>query len=323
MKRQGFTLIELLVVIAIIAVLIALLVPAVQKVRESASRTQCLNNLKQIALAGLNYHDTFRSFPPGVGPQPFASSWQALILPYLEQGNTFNKFDTTTNVLSVVNAAGRDQEIPVYLCPSDPSSGVSVDPITGVPYGRCNYFGNMGTNAWWREKAGAGQVKDPMTTGVFALASKTCLRDILDGTSNTAFVAEVKRGARPNSDRTDVVQVAIGTWGAGNPATNPNNVTPPPACNTPTTTLNYLGLEYCVGDLFNSMYTHTVAVNNPGRDCIIFTVDQAHLAARSYHPGGVHVAFADGSVRFIQDRINFSTWQALGTRSGAEVVDDF
>lgn len=317
MKRQGFTLIELLVVIAIIAVLIALLVPAVQKVRAAASRAECLNNLKQIALGTIKYHDEKKKFPPGISATPAFASWQVNILPYIEQDARYQQFDLSTNVNAPSNVAPRDGDIPTFLCPGERSAGQYVD-VSGAPFGRCNYFGNMGTHGWQVEGTG----KNPLTAGVFANNSHTRIVDILDGTSNTAFFAEVKRGARPGSDDTDVTQVPMGTWGA-NPAANPNNTTPPAACNTPTTTFNYTGLQYCFGTI-NSMYTHTVPINNPNRDCIAqITFDQFHIAARSYHGDGVNVAFVDGSVRFITDKIAIGTWKALGTRCGAEVVDDF
>lgn len=322
MKRKAFTLIELLVVIAIIAILIALLLAAVQRARAQSARAQCLNNLKQIALATQGYHDAFKKFPAGIAGSPSLATWQVSVLPYLDQGNKFQEFDLTTNVTAAVNANARVQDIPIYLCPSDRSSGMFPDPVNGAPFGRCNYLGNMGTHAWQFESNGA-TVKSTAMTGVFAANTQCGIRHILDGTSTTAFFSEIKRGARPSNDGTDVTQVAVGVWGVGNAATNANNVTAPAACNSPVTTYNYLGLQYCFGPL-NSMYTHTIPINSDKNlDCMAQLADQFHIAARSYHSGGVNVAFVDGSVRFVTDGVNFGTWQALGTRCGGEVVDDF
>ena len=119
-SRGGFTLIELLVVIAIIAILIGLLVPAVQKVREAAARTQCLNNLKQMGLALQNYHDSYLKFPAGQD-QTGDISWMTLILPYMEQGNAYNKFfPNGFQAGPVMDSSGDGLIMPFYLCPSDP-----------------------------------------------------------------------------------------------------------------------------------------------------------------------------------------------------------
>jgi prepilin-type N-terminal cleavage/methylation domain-containing protein/prepilin-type processing-associated H-X9-DG protein len=145
MRRQGFTLIELLVVIAIIAVLIGLLVPAVQKVREAANNTQCKNNLKQLALAALNYHDSLRTFPPGSVCRPgtvapfnktvsYYETWGISLLPYVEQQNVYALWSPTIPNIAPDSVAGvnfvtmRQSLIPVYNCPSDVSAGLGFTP---------------------------------------------------------------------------------------------------------------------------------------------------------------------------------------------------
>jgi prepilin-type N-terminal cleavage/methylation domain-containing protein/prepilin-type processing-associated H-X9-DG protein len=336
MKRSAFTLIELLVVIAILAILIALLVPAVQKVRESAARMQCQNNLKQIGLAAHNYHSMLRSFPPGVSVAPQQASVLVLLLPCLDDAALFQQFDMSQDVTTAAaNAPVRAQQVPYFLCPSDPSSGALLDPwpAPGVPaiVGKSNYFGNMGTHARAREASAAGWLKDPGTCGIFAWASQTRMELVSDGTSNTALFAEVKRGAMPADDALDVSLLPPASWDQATPATNPNNLAPPAACVGAATKYNYTGLAYYRNILIDVMYTHTVPPNYTGPDCMRnpgmppIQDQQGHLAARSYHVGGVNVVLVDGSVRFVNDGIAFPLWQALGTRSGNEPLagDDF
>jgi prepilin-type processing-associated H-X9-DG protein len=112
------------------------------------------------------------------------------------------------------------------------------------------------------------------------------------------------------------------TYGRATPPSNPSNLSPPAACDNPTLKWNYTGLEYQRGSFYTALYTHTVPPNYKGRDCLLnFTFDQGHLASRSYHAGGVNLAMADGSVRFIHETIRLPVWKALGTRSGGEPVD--
>jgi prepilin-type N-terminal cleavage/methylation domain-containing protein/prepilin-type processing-associated H-X9-DG protein len=364
-RRNGFTLIELLVVIAIIAILIGLLLPAVQKVREAAARMQCSNNLKQLGLAVHNYESTFKYLPMGgvkwKGGAPPATV--IVVLPYVEQANLYNLFDFSTDFnSSVTNDSARLQQVPIFLCPSDSTSAYQPDVGTnppgvtpGQPCGKNNYVGNLGTTADQRstETNHVGIFNFTATTdasnGFNFVTTKLRITAITDGTSNTAMWSETKLA---QSDRTLAGSSAATNWydptqvyllplsdpgysiytpqtGPLFNETNPNALIPGMTwrCNSwdygPTNAITYRGLEYYRGlPAVSGNYTHTVPPNYIGYDCgDDTTFNTAHIAARSYHSGGVNVCFADGSVHFISNTIPFTVWQALGSRSGGEVVD--
>ena len=324
--RRGFTLIELLVVIFIIAILVALLLPAIQAAREAARTMSCTNNLKQIALAAQNFAEVNGAFPTGRPPQGGCSAL-TLLLPFLEQRAIYNAFNLQSGAAnSLENYTARRQEIATFLCPSDPSTGWEPDSITlangqqGTQLGRTNYYANLGAHAWAYESRG-GNTKDPALAGVFAYETATTFAQILDGTSNTAVYAEIRRGAYPDYNSADVYLVMPPLWGPTNPTLDPGSLTAPRACQSSTQRLNNVGLNYVSGGLAFAFYTHTAPPNYPGRDCMRhLQLDRIHLAARSYHPGKVNVAFADGSVRGVSGQIAMPVWRALGTRQGGEVI---
>jgi prepilin-type N-terminal cleavage/methylation domain-containing protein/prepilin-type processing-associated H-X9-DG protein len=312
--RRGFTLIELLVVIAIIAVLIGLLLPAVQKVRESANRAQCLNNLKQAALAAHNYHDAREQFPVGVrlpvmvGDRPTggATLWVEL-LPYFEQDNLYKQWDNIDDRNNVGGTNARSaQVIKILLCPSDPLPEPVVQ-LTAAnwhtpswswgSYGMSSYGGNAGKRSvyWGPPPTFPYMTRD----GVFFIDSRVRLTDITDGASNTFLFGE-----RYHRDPQDDIQQPL-VWPGS----------------TAIGQLGRWGYVADAGAMGNATLSTAAPINYqvpPGGD--LSTVEDRDCAFGSGHPGGANFAFADGSVRFLSENTPLATLQALSTRAGGEVV---
>jgi prepilin-type N-terminal cleavage/methylation domain-containing protein/prepilin-type processing-associated H-X9-DG protein len=333
-RRNAFTLIELLVVIAIIAVLVGLLLPAVQKVREAAARMSCSNNLKQLGLAAHNYHGTVGKFPPGVNvpavmtglangqssPPPLVagqsfSLFEAL-LPYVEQNNIYNQltFVGTTkangnlgNDSQYLNCATATNPAPVgstiiktFLCPSDTAPTQTTYVSGGLSYlfGANTYGGNAGINSFYTfsSKGTGGMTQD----GVFYINSSVSITSITDGTSNTLAFGERNR----TDQNFDVIYTGANVieqhsgWAWAN---------------------YFPGYDYLYGAAMPLNWTFT----NAGitSDSGFVQQDLRYSTYGSQHVGGANFCFADGSVHFLADSIPLATLQALCTRNGGEVVN--
>jgi prepilin-type N-terminal cleavage/methylation domain-containing protein/prepilin-type processing-associated H-X9-DG protein len=313
-QSPGFTLIELLVVIAIIAVLIGLLVPAVQKVREAANRMQCSNNLKQLALAMHNYHDTYQKLPTGGKkiPTAYRVGWAGYILPFIEEDNRHRQalvvapasFEgsgaSAWRTVSLQNHPLFVSPIKVYICPSSELGSLSPDNPENTTNPNARYQAAL----HYRANGGSGQVFLQGTwgrhqwwtdTGVIYPASQTTLGGITDGTSNTILVGETS-SAIGRRLSTGWYGIQPWTWGYYNyePATSPPN----PAAGW--LMIDHKAVTYPIG------YTGSFFTNETP-----FT---------SNHSGGVNIAFCDGSVRFLPRATSLTTLQQLATRAGGEVV---
>jgi prepilin-type N-terminal cleavage/methylation domain-containing protein/prepilin-type processing-associated H-X9-DG protein len=337
--RRGFTLIELLVVIAIIAVLIGLLLPAVQKVRAAAARVSCQNNLKQLGLAMHNYEGAVGHLPPAfrnnvppawTGLPGYFFSWSALaeLSPYLEQTNVYNRMDLTQPIyvppnfnISPANQFAVQQVIKLFLCPADKGQPVSVaygEPVIGpTNYAVC--VGSGTTN-------GGPPFGSPLgSDGMFTAGTTFRITDVSDGSSNTAMMSESLLGDGPENASGAIPgdpQLVYAYTGFGVPLSDG-------ACAGAAqwNVSNRRGFTWASGEMRCGSYNHYYAPNPPLYDCVTndattFT-SMAFRAARSRHTGGVNVLFGDGSVHFVANGIDLGVWRGLATRSGGEVPGNF
>ncbi|MDB5306270.1 MAG: prepilin-type cleavage/methylation protein [Gemmataceae bacterium] len=338
--RRGFTLIELLVVIAIIAILIGLLLPAVQKVREAAARMKCSNNLKQISLANMNYESAYGTFFPGVSRTGCCwGTWMIQALPYMEQQAMFNLYinfggndSTGPRYASSSNHNVSIQRLSTFTCPSDTPHNWAGGTLTMHSYvlnaGNTNFYqANMPLGCTGGSTVGAGGCvtfggapfgwyEDPATLAAGGDASPTNyssgdpttgksgrprkIAEITDGTSNTLAVCEVIQGPSSGDIR------GFTWWGGAAGFTTyatPNN----------TSAADVMTGGGC---------GNSAAYTNPPMPCT--TTSTGTLArmqlARSRHTGGVNAAMCDGSVRFVSNSVSVTAWRAAGTAQGGESI---
>jgi prepilin-type N-terminal cleavage/methylation domain-containing protein/prepilin-type processing-associated H-X9-DG protein len=330
-KRPAFTLVELLVVIAIIGILIALLLPAVQSAREAARRSQCSNNLKQIALAILSYDNANKTLPPGsiamgTANETARTSWSIAILPFMEQQTLYNQYNQNRPNNHVDNRKVIQSFLPTQVCPTDidtdklqrPLNGSAA--ITSTDYAPGSYKAIAGGlpgsssdgGAWWDNpdmalrapNLGAGippdswrgiihTVNDPTRAGTVRSLKSEKLSDVRDGLSNTMMIAEYHTKTNPRR-RT--------FWAI---SFNEYNM----ACAVAQTMTRIPDYDKC-----QQICTATPGCGAGGHGC------KRGLAA--LHPGGMNAAMADGSVRFLQQGLNLNIYVAIATIQLGDVVPD-
>jgi prepilin-type N-terminal cleavage/methylation domain-containing protein/prepilin-type processing-associated H-X9-DG protein len=336
LRRHGFTLIELLVVIAIIAVLIGLLLPAVQNAREAARRTQCRNNLKQIGIALHNYHEQASVFPPGrlnttKDGQAHAFSAYAHLLPHLEQSVLYEMIDFSSNpdIIPGPNAAVTSAILPALQCPSDNLV------ILQAGFGVHNYPLNTGTTFPVSPRNPAGIP----VTGVFFENSSVRIAEIRDGTSQTVCISETVRSRLGGPTTWDGVSPAEGfvlTRGNDNILNGPELTDYAAQCSGAGLVQQQTrGSKWLFAAPGHSMYNHMRTPNDERTpDCrggiphsnkldSLWRVLSHNVTVHSRHPGGVHALFCDGHIQFVADAINLATWTALGSRNLREIPGEF
>lgn len=333
-RRQqslGFTLVELLVVIAIIGILVALLLPAIQAAREAARRTQCQTNLHNLALALLNFHDANKTFPyalynPETAPNSgnrlytagemmtrssasFTHNWAIQILPYTEEQalyDSFVLFDEQTSprvyLHNVENRIPRGTELQVMLCPSDSGKEVkfgdtSPIPVNGGNWARGNYGLNVGLGFWW-DHLGNDPESYPWSKhcgrGYATINKGAKIAQIEDGLSKTIMLGELRIGLGPRDRRGTWAMPMVGSNLIAETASNFGG--PPNDCQEGNDDItDRAAVEQEVGQ------------GNLLAECMSMGWDHSvSVTMRSKHPGGIHAAMGDGSVRFITDNVEFT-----------------
>ena len=307
-KGNGFTLVELLVVIAIIGILIGMLLPAVQQVREAARRISCANKMRQLSLGMLNYESAFGHFPPGNFSSPnltfdsavtsHAINWSCFILPFVEQQAQFDNVKSVSNGFSFLNDAFDSAEgenvLPIFICPSCPMA--DINPLRNPDdHGKSNYVGIYGTNVGAAgtdytqivpRVEGVAVYDESALNGILFLDSEVGFNGITDGSSNTFIIGE-----RDGAPITPTLTREAATW-LGSRQANWMNQSLAPCSSNSDLTIN------------------SIVPNNNNRFSSI----------SSQHSGGAIFGRADGSTQFVSEVIDATAYEAMGTKSNGEVA---
>ncbi|QDU59313.1 Type II secretion system protein G precursor [Planctomycetes bacterium Pan216] len=313
--KRGFTLIELLVVIAIIGVLVAMLLPAVQQAREAARRAQCKNNLKQLGIALHNYHESHLVFPPGYIARGVSSAdnsgaetgpgfaWGSMLLPYTDQEAIYNQIDFEADATSAVNTTSSAQAFNSFLCPSDGAEKTFTvnDGSNDHTLGSANYVGVIGYGSATMNPG------NPNGAGMFYRNSSVRLNDISDGTTRTLALGERSHERRSGTGGT--VVESDSTWYAAVP-----------------------GVDRSAGMMMMPSMTEgpaSLVLGHVGQPAMMSMMAMHHTPSQtthivnfsSKHPGGVHFLMGDGSVFFLNENVDYSTFRWLGERNDGNITE--
>jgi len=307
-QRLAFTLVELLVVIAVIGILVSIMLPAINAVRESARRSSCANNMRQVGLAMLTYHNAAEKFPMGIYGRNFGTRWRynsgwVSLLPYVEEKQAFEAYNFEKYADQAENSTVTSSIVSVFTCPSDDSRGRVLhfeqnDTIQGR-YSRSNFAFCFGDDTFYIEDSSGD------TSGAFRFDRNRRISDLVDGASKTVLAGEVLAGKDDNYKHPDREMDIRGAWGFFVMGSS---------CYTHKLSPN--GSE---PDLLESQFC-SETLNMPCETVPFAERQTLYAAARSAHPGGVHVVFADNRVEFVSDEIREDVWQAIATIEGEESV---
>ncbi|MFM8188732.1 MAG: DUF1559 domain-containing protein [Pirellula sp.] len=318
--KAAFTLVELLVVIAIIGILVGLLLPAVQAAREAARRMQCSNNMRQVALAALNYESAYKRLPASrisrtadrLGPAS-GISVHARLLPFMESTQVYSLINFGVEWNDPLNDAARLSSVASFRCPSDPATN-----IPGTAGGVNNYYVNSGTIPLWNRTTAAPLPQVPDCNGVFFRDSFLKLASITDGLSTTAAICERLTGdfsQTKSTPKTDTFQPGTNAMTADEAlrdclAVDVNDLG--------RQGFSDIGAPWIRGYHSTTEYYH---INIPnGRSCM-FPPGRIMTTANSQHANLVNMALCDGSTQNVSANIDMVIYRALGTRNGGEVVN--
>lgn len=309
-QRRAYTVVEIIVSISIVAVLLAILIPAIQDARSSARRVECASKLRQVGLAVMQYHESFGRFPPGSNR---GYSLFTAILPYLDAAANMRSINFDKNPRDEANAVASGMKLPVLSCPADPL-------VNSVgTFGMTSYQGNIGSGLHVSGKP----------NGVFqnikygTLSSGTLdLRSVTDGSSNTIALSEALVGGGTNQALRKIFQTERGYLHSSDSQALID------ACNSFRTKTQSPGDRWAKGgkwlrgDHGYSLYNHSSVPNHESctNEGDVFT---GVYTASSTHAAGVNSAYCDGSVRFVAEAIDLTVWRSAGTRSGGETTPEF